>query len=207
VTEGVPFATLTIKKSILAKSYSKLEVKTSNGTALAGSDYTTVDVILVWANAEMSKTVNIPILNDTTVEPTEAFTVTLIGRRNATAGLPVQVTILNDDSAAPQWVPAPLVNDGYARCKTAGGCHSIASPCPPLINTTGPIYCSYPDIIAQQGDVRLQAWNGIAAFPNNRIVAALWPVGHDPRVTISADDWKLGVEGWQDEWEGVIPAQ
>ena len=42
---------------------------TSNGTATAGSDYTAVTQTVNFANGDMAnKTVNIPIINDTTVE-------------------------------------------------------------------------------------------------------------------------------------------
>lgn len=90
-----------------------------------------------------------------------------------------------------QYVPSPLVNDGAARCKTVGGCH--ASGFNPQAGFNG--------IFANQGDVRQYAWNGVSS--DNRTIAVLWPIGHDPHITKNPDDWFTGVEGYGDEWEGV----
>jgi hypothetical protein len=194
VTEGGT-ATLMLSKSGGNGRASLVKITTSNGS-FSGSIYP-------------GNPVTIHTVDDAIVNGTRTITVT--GTATTGAKATAIVTVLDNDAAppTPQWVPAPLVNNGYARCKTVGGCHSVAYPCPPLLNTTGPVYCSYPNIIANYGDVRLQAWNGITDYPGNsgRTVAALWPVGHDPLITLSAMDWRLGVEGWQDEWEGVAPGQ
>jgi hypothetical protein len=50
---------------------------TANGTALAGSDYTTTAGTLTFAPGETTKTVTVPILNDSTYEPAEKLTFTL----------------------------------------------------------------------------------------------------------------------------------
>ena len=51
---------------------------TSNGTATAGSDYTSTSGTLSWANGDTAnKTFSVPILNDTLDEANETFTLTL----------------------------------------------------------------------------------------------------------------------------------
>ena len=50
---------------------------TGNGSALASLDYTARAGVLTFNAGETSKTVSIPILNDTLVEPDESFTFTL----------------------------------------------------------------------------------------------------------------------------------
>ncbi len=57
-------------------------VSTSNGTAVAGADYTAVTTTLSFAVGETSKTVNIPILTDTQVEGNETVNLTLSNPTN-----------------------------------------------------------------------------------------------------------------------------
>ena len=57
---------------------------TANGTATAGSDYTSTSGSLTFNAGDTSKTVNIPILADTTDEENETFTFALSSALNAT---------------------------------------------------------------------------------------------------------------------------
>jgi hypothetical protein len=50
---------------------------TSNLTAAAGSDYTAVNTTVAFTAGQTSKTVTVPILNDTTVEGVESLNLTL----------------------------------------------------------------------------------------------------------------------------------
>lgn len=79
---------------------------TSNATATAGSDYTATSGTVTFAAGETAKTVNVGVIGDTTVEPTETFTVTLsaplgaaLSRATATG------TIVDDDTVAGSAVP------------------------------------------------------------------------------------------------------
>jgi hypothetical protein len=76
---------------------------TTDGTATAGSDYTATSGNLVFAPGETSKTIGVPVVNDTAVEPDETFTLTLSSPLNAKLGTAQAIgTIENDDFA-----PAP----------------------------------------------------------------------------------------------------
>jgi hypothetical protein len=79
---------------------------TANGSALAGSDYTATSGTLTFAAGQTSKTITVPVIGDTIVEPNEAFVVNLSGAIGATIfdgqGLG---TILNDDG------PTLRIND------------------------------------------------------------------------------------------------
>jgi len=73
---------------------------TSNGTAKAGRDYTTVSGVLTFAPGATTQTITVPVLGDTFVEPNETFFVNLTGARHATLGDAHHGTgtIINDDA-------------------------------------------------------------------------------------------------------------
>ncbi|WP_040302739.1 T9SS C-terminal target domain-containing protein [Algoriphagus machipongonensis] len=95
--------TFTVSLSQLAPpGGATVDYATSNGTATAGSDYTAASGTVFFATGESSKTVNISISGDETVELDETFTITL---SNPT-GTGVVIgdasgigTITNDDQA------------------------------------------------------------------------------------------------------------
>ena len=71
---------------------------TADGSATAGSDYTATNGQLTFVPGETSKTVDVPILGDTAVEPDETFTLTLSGAVNAILGrASATATLVNDD--------------------------------------------------------------------------------------------------------------
>jgi hypothetical protein len=108
VNENAGTATLQVCLSALSASQVTVNYATSDGTATAGSDYTTKTGTLTFAAGSLCQNISIPILDNTTREPTETFTVNLSNAVGATIadGLGV-FTILDDDS-------------------TPAGCNSIA---------------------------------------------------------------------------------
>jgi hypothetical protein len=87
-----------------------VQYATTNGTALAGSDYTATSGTLTFAAGETSKAFSIPILNDAVPESAESFTIALSNPAGgATLGSPqsATVTIVDDDTPAVsgQWGP------------------------------------------------------------------------------------------------------
>ena len=90
---------------------------TANGTATAGSDYTSTSGTLTFSAGDTSKTVNIPILADTVDEENETFTFTLSSSLNAaisTSSGIATMTITDDDAA-----PTISIND-VTSAETAG---------------------------------------------------------------------------------------
>ncbi|KAM3093210.1 Calx-beta domain-containing protein [Phormidesmis sp. 146-12] len=79
-----------------------LNYATSNGSAIAGSDYTAVGGFVSFAAGETSKIISISVLGDGIVEPDESFSVILSNAINASISNGSAIgTILNDDVAAP----------------------------------------------------------------------------------------------------------
>jgi glucose/arabinose dehydrogenase len=71
---------------------------TSNGTATAGADYTASSGTITFAAGETSKSIAIPITNDTTPERNETFSVTLSSPVGAVLGSKTTITeTINDD--------------------------------------------------------------------------------------------------------------
>ncbi|MEO8035406.1 MAG: IPTL-CTERM sorting domain-containing protein, partial [Acidobacteriota bacterium] len=74
---------------------------TANGTAVAGSDYTSTSGTLTFAPGTTTQTVAVPVTGDTTVESDETFTVNLSAPVNATITTATGTgTIINDDFVA-----------------------------------------------------------------------------------------------------------
>jgi Calx-beta domain/FG-GAP-like repeat len=77
-----------------------VQYSTSNGSAIAGSDYTAASGTLTFAPGETGKTIAISVLGDTVVEPDETFFVNLSSPDGATlADGRGDGTIVNDDAA------------------------------------------------------------------------------------------------------------
>ena len=109
VDEAAGSATFTVEVPAAVTSAVSVIVNTSNGTATAGSDYTAVVNRLVTIGVgSRSATVSVTILDDTTVETDETFTVTLSNATNATLGTVTATgTIRDDDVPPPTTVPGP----------------------------------------------------------------------------------------------------
>jgi YD repeat-containing protein len=95
-------AIFTISLSAASSRSITVDAATANGTAVAGSDYTTTSVTgLVFAPGLVSRTVAVPVLGDTTDEPNETFYVNLANPTNATVGDAQGVGTITDNDAPP----------------------------------------------------------------------------------------------------------
>jgi CSLREA domain-containing protein len=74
---------------------------TAPGTASAGSDYTAGSGSLSFSAGQTSKTISVPILADTAVEPDETFTVNLTSPVNATIAKATGTGTIVDDDTLP----------------------------------------------------------------------------------------------------------
>ena len=102
VSEDGGSATITVTRTGGSASGVTVHYATSNGTATAGADYTAVSGTLTFAANETSKTITVPIQDDTLMEGDETFSVTLSNPGGGgTLGSPsaAVVTIREDDVA------------------------------------------------------------------------------------------------------------
>ncbi len=77
LTEADTDLTFTVALSVASVKVITLAYETTNGTAAAGSDYTTTRGALTFAAGETTRTISVPILEDSRDEKDETFTVTL----------------------------------------------------------------------------------------------------------------------------------
>jgi hypothetical protein len=112
VVEGTGTATsalFTVTLSAASSQTVTVGYTTANGTATAPADFTATAGTLTFAAGVTSQAVTVPLVADTTVEPTETFTLTLSGPTNATVADGSGTATITDDDVAP--LPALSVND------------------------------------------------------------------------------------------------
>ncbi|WP_293776083.1 Calx-beta domain-containing protein [uncultured Oxalicibacterium sp.] len=116
VNEDAGTATFTVTLSTASGQPVTVGYNTSNGTATAGSDYTAVNGTLTFAPGETTKTITVPIINDTVFEGNETFNVNLVSPTNATISDNLGVGTIVDNDAAPviASISSPSVNEGTA---------------------------------------------------------------------------------------------
>ena len=86
VGEGDGTAEFTVTLGLASGEAVTVDYATSNGTALAGSDYTAASGTLTFAAGDTSKTIDVTVTDDSLGEEDEDFTVTLSNASNAGLG-------------------------------------------------------------------------------------------------------------------------
>ena len=107
VTESGKAAVLELRLSAKAKKTVKIGWKTVDGTAKAGSDYTTKRSTITIKKGKRTAKVTVPILEDAVHEATETFGVRLSSRQAKVPAKPVTLTLTDNDPAEQTAPPAP----------------------------------------------------------------------------------------------------
>jgi len=100
LTEGnSSTSTMSFPVTISSATTATVDYATTDGTATAGSDYTSASGTLTFTTSgNTTQYINIPIIGDTTIENNETFTVTLSNASGATLSTTTATgTIINDD--------------------------------------------------------------------------------------------------------------
>ena len=113
-SSGTSNLVFTVTMSTTSASTVTVQYATANGTAAQPGDYTSTSGTLTFTSGQTSKTVSVPIVGDTTVEPDETFSVNLTSPTNAVLSVASGTgTITNDDFSADLGVtvttPSPIV--------------------------------------------------------------------------------------------------
>jgi hypothetical protein len=97
---GVKSLSFAVSLSTVSGRATTVSYATSDGTALAGSDYGAANGTLTIPAGNPTGTIAVPLVTDRIFEPDETLTLTLSSPSGATLGAPVAVgTIVNDDAA------------------------------------------------------------------------------------------------------------
>ncbi|MFN9616443.1 MAG: Calx-beta domain-containing protein, partial [Dolichospermum sp.] len=105
--------TYTVTLSNASTQTITVQYATANGTAIAGSDYTSTSGTLTFNPGVTSQVINIPILNDSLNEANETFSLTLNSPTNASLGTSQTVTTTITDTlsaAATTTLPTNVEN-------------------------------------------------------------------------------------------------
>ena len=101
--------TITVVRGSGLTGAASINYATAGGTATAGTDYTATSGTLSFAEGESSKTFTVPLIADTTNEPSETIVITLSSPTGgALLGVPTAttLTIVNDDQPTYQFTSA-----------------------------------------------------------------------------------------------------
>lgn len=102
VSEGAGSTPITATLNQAAPYTVTVQYATSNGTATAPADYAATNGTLTFTPGVTQTAFNVTIANDSTVESSEAFTVTLSNPSNATLAAPASATVTISDNDQPQ---------------------------------------------------------------------------------------------------------
>jgi YD repeat-containing protein len=112
---GTTLANVTVTLSAISGQTVTVQYASSNGTAIAGTDYTAVSGTLAIPAGSATGLITVPVLGDGAVEANDTLTLTLTVPANATiADATGVVTILNDDAAMSTWGDFYAPRDGAA---------------------------------------------------------------------------------------------
>lgn len=90
--------TVTVLRTGGSRGTASVRVATSNGTATAPPDFASTSVLVSFADGETSRTVSIPIREDTLIEPNETVNLTLSTPTGAVLGSPTTAVITIRDN-------------------------------------------------------------------------------------------------------------
>ncbi len=136
---------MTVTKTGLTEQAVTVDYATSNGTATAGSDYSTASGSLSFAAGDTSKTITVTLTPDSVAEGDETITVTLSNPTNSTISTASAAgTITNDD--------APTISGVSPTEGTGAGGTTIALTGTGFLSgataTVGGAVCTSPNVIS-----------------------------------------------------------
>lgn len=139
VGESAGVAVFTVTLSAASGQLVTVGYLTSNGTAVQPGDHTIASGTLTFAAGVTSQTVTVPIINDTTAEASETFTVTLSDVTNATLsdGTGVGTILDNDSTPTIASVSSVSANEGTALVHTVTLSNASSSVTTYVLSLTG----------------------------------------------------------------------
>ena len=114
VDEGDGTAKFTVTLDAASGATVIVEYETSNGSALAGSDYSEASDALTFQPGETSRSIDVPVTDDAIVEGPEDFALTLKNPSNATIGDGVATAYITDNEVSSLTIADARATEGEA---------------------------------------------------------------------------------------------
>jgi hypothetical protein len=111
---GSSNANFVVTLSNTSKTPVTVQFDSTDGTANAGSDYTTSSGTLTFAPGVLTQTIAVPVAGDNIVEANETFTITLSAPNGATLGTAIGTGTINNDDTAVLSLNSPAQLEGNA---------------------------------------------------------------------------------------------
>ena len=101
--DGTPVAAVTVTRTGSSAGIASATLNLTNGTATAPADYNNTDIPVTFAAGETTKTINVPIVDDSVVDPNETVKLSLTNPTGATIGAQSTATlnIIDNDTPVP----------------------------------------------------------------------------------------------------------
>jgi hypothetical protein len=115
VNENAGSVTLTVERTGGSYGAASVAYATAGGTAGSGVDFSAQSGVVQFANGQTSRTISIPIINDSSDEPDESFTVTLsnpAGGPQVIGNPAATVTILDEDDPPTISIDSRFIKEG-----------------------------------------------------------------------------------------------
>ncbi len=151
---GLVPAAIAVTLNAPAPAAVRLTYATSDGSAVAPSDYRTRSATLLIPAGATSGTINVNVVGDTTLEPDETFTVTLTGVTSGPAVIgdsSATVTVANDDSNVGVSIADIAVTEGNLGPTPAVFTVTLTSPAPATVRI---VYATADGTAVAPGDYR-----------------------------------------------------
>jgi uncharacterized repeat protein (TIGR01451 family) len=160
VTESIGSVPIGVTLSAASGITATVSYSTSNGSALAGNDYTAASGMLTFPPGVTVRTLNVPIINDGANESNEAFSVQLSSPVNVVLGTPSLATITIVGSPVPG---VQLSAPSYSVSESAGPA-VVTATLDAASGITATVNYSTANISAVAG-IDYTAANGTLTFP------------------------------------------
>jgi hypothetical protein len=205
VTEGDSGMVDAVFSLTLSEAY-PLEVTvsfaTSDGTAMAGSDFQSASGTVVFSPMTLSQTVTVTVVGDLDAELDENFFVDLTSPANATVGdSRGQGTILNDDSWT--WYVVPTGDD-------AADCITPSTPCLTIGEAVTRAFSGdtiqvasglYPEVLSLSKSLTVNGSGAVLEAPSGQLVVVSVSAG--ATVTLSHFEIRNGTIGGVENFGGL----
>jgi glucose/arabinose dehydrogenase len=198
VNENSGTASVVVNREQGTRGTVTVDYETFDGTATSGADYTRRQGTITFASGQSSAVIQIPIANDTAVEPTETLSVAIDNvRGGATLLVPrtATVSILDDDVALPNYpnfssVNSLTLNGGAAQVS------NFVELTPNVTGRAGSMFFNQALSLTDNSSFRTQ-FSFVATGGNSGADGLTFTIQNDPRGTaaIGAPAGNLGFEG------------